>query len=160
MSHHCEPIAPILSIKDYNELINAEQPGLLDWKGFPTSFDSEAEKSTDRKYFHCFFSKEHRFINFQMFHLKVDYVTCLKWLHYHLQNYTMMNENHLLLNYMESMSIWKKLSITNQSGSNVLAVGRQEDFVFEELQSEYSIISRNLTIRNCEGNIEIVVYDG
>jgi hypothetical protein len=112
MSHHCEPIAPILSIKDYNELINAEQPGLLDWKGFPTSFDgikivavhltfdeatcctwkmakeeiasilnnsrkpdllnlSEAEKSTDRKYFHCFFSKEHRFINFQMFHLKV-----------------------------------------------------------------------------------------
>ena len=57
------------------------------------------------------------------------------------------------------MSIWKKLSIANQSSSNVLAVGRREDFVFEELQSEYNIVSRNLTIRNREGNIEIVVDD-
>jgi hypothetical protein len=65
----------------------------------------------------------------------------------------------LLLSYGESMTIWKQLSIVNQSSSNVLAVGRREDFVFEELQSEYNIVSRNLTIRNRQENIEIVVDD-
>ncbi len=197
--------------KTKKELVNAEQPGILDWKTFPTSFDdvknvdvhftfdeatrcawktakeeiasilnnarkpdllnlSEAEKPTDRKTYSLFFSQERRFLNVLMFHLKLDYVTCLKWLHdifiqatYQLSSTELYNdkvfENHLLLNYTESMSIWKKLSIANQSSSNVLAVGRREDFVFEELQSEYNIVSRNLTIRNREGNIEIVVDD-
>jgi hypothetical protein len=39
ISHLCEPITSILSIEDYKELINAQQPGILDWKAFPTNFD-------------------------------------------------------------------------------------------------------------------------
>jgi hypothetical protein len=209
ISHLCEPITSILSIEDYKELINAKQPGIFDWKAFPTNFDdvknvdvrftfqkatrwawkmakeeiasilsnarkpdllnlSETEKPSDRKIFSLFFAAERRFINILMFHLKVDYVTCLKWLHvifiqetYQLSSTELYNDevfkDHLLLNYTESMSVWKKLSIANQSSSKVLAVGRREDFIFEELQSEYNIVSRNLTIRNREGNIEIVV---
>ncbi len=37
--HIFKPITSILSIEDYKELINAEQPGILDWKAFPSSFD-------------------------------------------------------------------------------------------------------------------------
>jgi hypothetical protein len=56
-----------------------------------------------------------------MFHLKIDYVTCLKWLHdifiqatYQLSSTELYNDevfkDHLLLlNYTESMSIWKKI---------------------------------------------------
>jgi hypothetical protein len=68
-------------------------------------------------------------------------------------------KDRLLLSYEKAMSIWRQLSIANQSSSNILAVGRREDFVYEELQSEYNVVSRNLTIRNREGNIEIVIDD-
>jgi hypothetical protein len=35
----CDPIYSILSIEDYKELMNSEQPGILDWKDFPTNFE-------------------------------------------------------------------------------------------------------------------------
>jgi hypothetical protein len=83
-------------------------------------------------------------------------------INYHLQNYTMMKYLKIIFYYLITQKVClfgKKFSIANQSSSNNLAVGRREDFVFEELQSEYNIVSRNLTIKNREGNIEIVVDD-
>ncbi len=198
ISQLCDPISSILSIEDYKELINAEQPGVLDWKAFPRNFDevqhvdvrftfdeatkcawmtakeeiasilnnarkydllnlSETEKPTNTQIFSLFFGKERRFINALMFHLKVDYVTCLKFMHdicmqamYHQSATDLYNDDNikdrLLLSYEKAMSIWRQLSIANQSSSNILAVGRREDFVYEELQSEYNVVSRNLTI--------------
>jgi hypothetical protein len=35
----CEPINSILSFEDYNELMNSEQPGVLEWKDYPSNFE-------------------------------------------------------------------------------------------------------------------------
>lgn len=66
----------------------------------------------------------------------------------------------MLLNFADNNLIWKQLSVVDQLGiNNVISVGRRGDFVYEELQAEYNRISRNLTIRNRERNIDIVVDD-
>jgi hypothetical protein len=44
-SQLCEPINTILSIEDYEVLMNSEQPGIIEWKDFPSNF-AEASNVT------------------------------------------------------------------------------------------------------------------
>ena len=65
-------------------------------------------------------------------------------------------KNHLLLTDKENYNTWKHLSTVNQASN---AIGRREDFIYEELQDEFNKISRAITIANHQGNIKLVIDD-
>jgi hypothetical protein len=130
----------------------------------------ENEKPTNAQILSLFFARESQFSKVLMSHLQIDYITLLRWLNdvciqavYQLSPEDLYNDelfqSVLLLSYTENNMIWKKFSVANQSSNSVLDNGRAGDFVYEELQTEYNRISRNLTIRNRSGNIDIVVDD-
>ncbi len=46
-SQLCEPTNYILSIEDYKELMNSEQPGVLEWKDSPTNYEEASNINVD-----------------------------------------------------------------------------------------------------------------
>ncbi len=196
----------ILSEEDYRELMQSDQPGVMEGKDYPCSSDNinhldvhltfdkdtsdawdsakketlaiisnvrrllklpESANPSDSEIYSIFFGPESRFINVLTSKLSIDYATVLKWLHdiciqavYQISPKDLYEDgiikNHLLLTDKENYNIWRHLSTVKQESN---AIGRREDFIYEELQDEFNNTSRAITIANRQGNIELVIDD-